>query len=219
MASQLLPSPQSGVSHKSMALINGAVAFLSNDGIVAVEGTHASLDLSNQFFTRDVWRTRYANDLASMQLAYHDGCLVAASSASATAFVARLDEAAGSFTQLSAQYDAVFYLPLLDTMYYSQGAGVYRFRAGSNLSADWWSKDFILGYPVNFGALYIRCTGSVTVTLYADSVSWYSFAAASTGYYRLPAGKKALRWSIRLQTSANVEEVAIAESMGELRSV
>lgn len=219
MSQQLLPIPQAGVSHRSMTLIEGAVAFASNDGIVSVQGSQASMEISQRFFSRDDWRGRYGSDLASIRFAYHDGFVVAASSASALGFIVRLDEAAGTFSQYNLQTDSAFYLPLLDTLYYSVGANVYRFRAGSYHTLDWWSKDFILPKYVNFAAAYISCQGSVVVTLYAEGAQWYQFTAAQSGYYRLPSGKKSLRWSVRFQTASVVQEFALGESMSELQDV
>lgn len=220
MQQSLLPIPQSGVTHRSMALLEGSVAYASNDGIVMVSGSQATMNVSQQFFSREDWRGRYADVLGDIRFTYHDGFLVAASSTQAKGFVVRLDEAAGTFAQYNVQLDAAFYLPILDTLYYSVGTKLYRFRGSESFhTADWWSKDYVLGKHVNFGAGYIRCQGPVTITLYADGVQWHQVTMNSTGYFRIPAGNRALKWSIRLQTTSVVEEVVIAESMTELRSV
>lgn len=215
----LLPIPQAGVTHRSMTMLEGGVAFASNDGIVYVSGSQATLDISQKFFSREDWRARYSGILSDIRFAYHDGFLVAVSSTTSKGFIVRMDEATGTFSQYNWQYAAAFYLPLLDTLYYSIGNTLYRFRAGSYHTLDWWSKDFILGKHTNFGAAYIRCSGSVTVTLYADGAQWHQFTATSSGYYRLPAGNKALKWSVRFQTANRVEEFAMAEAMSELRNV
>lgn len=144
-----------------------------------------------------------------------------ASSQEAKGIIIRLDEAAGTLTQFNETFDSMFYLPITDTLYYSKGSNVYRLRDGaaSYYTLDWWSKEFTLPNYANFGAFYIRCTASTTVTIYVDGASWHTFTAAATGYYRLPAGKRALRWSIRVQTAGKIEEIAMAESMSEFRSV
>jgi hypothetical protein len=72
---------------------------------------------------------------------------------------------------------------------------------------------------INFGAFFIRCTASTVVSIYVDTALWHTFTAAATGYYRLPAGKRALRWSVRVQTTGKIEEIAMAESMSEFRNV
>lgn len=223
MQQQMLPIPQAGKSKNSMALVEGGVAFLSPDGIVYVQGSRASLDLSQQLFTRDTWREQYGAALADMSCGYHDGFLVAASTSaytvSPTGFMVRLDEAPGTYTRFAIHADAMFYLPTNDSLYYSMGANVYLFRGADPMLAEWTSKDFVLGMPVNFAGLYIRCTGAVNITLKIDGAAWYTFTANTTGYYRLPAGKKGLRWTITLKTYYSVQELTLAESFGELRSV
>jgi hypothetical protein len=218
MRSQLLSSPQSGISHRSMAVVDGGVAFLSNDGIVIVEGSQASLQ-SDAIFTRETWRAVYGDVLDDMWVGHHDGHLIGASASESTGFIIRMERGGASYSRWPQEVDALFRLQVTDSLYYATGAAVYAFRAGSALELDWWSKDFILGKPTNFGAFYIRTTGSVDVELFLDNVSWYTFTAAATGYYRLPAGKKGLCWSVRVQTSANIQEMILAEGMGELRSV
>lgn len=219
MQSMPLPAPQAGITHRSMVQLEGTVAFGSNDGIVLVNGSQATLDISQKFFSREDWRSRYATILDDVRFAYHDGFLVAVSSSENKGFIVRMDEAAGTFTQFNVRYDSAYYLPVADTLYYSIGNKLYRFRDGDYYQADWWSKEFILGQYTSFGAAYVRCRGPVTVSIYADNVLWHSFEATQTGYFRLPAGKRALSWSVRFQTEAALEEFVMAESMGELRSV
>lgn len=219
MQSMPLPAPQAGITHRSMAQLEGAVAFASNDGIVLVSGSQATLDVSQKFFSREDWRSRYATILDDVRFAYHDGFLVAVSSSENKGFIVRMDEAAGTFTQFNVRYDSAYYLPVADTLYYSVGNKLYRFRDGDYYQADWWSKEFVLGQYTSFGAAYVRCRGPVTVSIYADNVLWHSFEATQTGYFRLPAGKRALSWSVRFQTEDALEEFVMAESMGELRSV
>jgi hypothetical protein len=221
MSQQKLPIPQAGISQKLMTQLEGAVAYASADGIVLVQGSQASLTLSQKFYSREDWRSTFATIADDAKFGYTDGYLVLVSSQEAKGIIIRLDEAAGTLTQFNETFDSMFYLPITDTLYYSKGANVYRLRDGASgyYTLDWWSKEFTLPSYANFGAFFIRCTASTTVTIYVDGVSWHTFTAASTGYYRLPAGKRALRWSMRLQTTGKVEEVVMAESMSELRSV
>ena len=219
MSQQMLPTPQAGVSHRSMTMVDGAVVFASNDGFVTVEGSKASTEISQKFFSRDDWRARYGSYLSTMQFAYHDGFVVAAAQGSPVGFIVRLDEAAGTFSQFNQQVDAMFYLPVLDTLYYSVGNQVYRFRAGTNYTLDWWSKEYVLPGPLSFAGGYIRCSGSVTVMVYADNALWHTFTANGDGFFRLPAGKRANRWSFRFQTTGSVQRFTVAQSLGELRNV
>lgn len=221
MSQQKLPLPQAGIAQRLMVNLEGAVAYASADGIVLVQGSQSTMALSQKFYSREDWRLTFSSISDDARFGYTDGYLVMVSSQEAKGIIIRLDEAAGTLTQFNETFDSMFYLPITDTLYYSKGANVYRLRDGASgyYTLDWWSKEFTMPTYTNFGAFYIRCTASTVVTIYVDGVSWHSFTAASTGYYRLPAGKRALRWSIRVQTAGKIEEIAMAEAMSEFRNV
>lgn len=221
MAQQKLPLPQAGIAQRLMINLEGAVAYASADGIVLVQGSQSTMTLSQKFYSREDWRLTFSSISDDARFGYTDGYLVMVSSQEAKGIIIRLDEAAGTLTQFNETFDSMFYLPITDTLYYSKGANVYRFRDASAgyYTLDWWSKDFTMPNYINFGAFFIRCTASTTVTIYVDGTSWHTFTAAATGYYRLPAGKRALRWSVRVQTTGKIEEIAMAESMSEFRNV
>lgn len=221
MAQQKLPLPQAGIAQRLMVNLEGSVAYASADGIVLVQGSQSTMTLSQKFYSREDWRSTFATIADDARFGYTDGYLVMVSSAEAKGIIIRLDEAAGTLTQFNETFDSMFYLPITDTLYYSKGANVYRLRDGAAAyyTLDWWSKEFTMPNYTNFGAFFIRCTASTAVTIYVDGVSWHTFTAAATGYYRLPAGKRALRWSVRVQTAGKIEEIAMAESMSEFRNV
>jgi len=221
MSQQKLPIPQAGIAQRLMVNLEGVVAYASSDGIVLVQGSQSTMTLSQKFYSREDWRSTFATIADDARFGYTDGYLVMVSSQEAKGIIIRLDEAAGTLTQFNETFDSMFYLPITDTLYYSKGANVYRLRDGSAsyYTLDWWSKEFTMPNYTNFGAFYIRCTASTAVTIYVDGASWTTFTAATTGYYRLPAGKRALRWSVRVQTTGKIEEIGLAESMSEFRSV
>lgn len=218
-----LPVPQSGISQRSMTNVNGAVAFLSPDGIVLVQGSQATLDLSNKLFTREVWRTRYASQLSNMSLAYHDGFLVASSSATFLGFMVHTDEGQGStFTEYPVQTSCFYYVPALDTLYFSVGTSVFSFGTSSEFNLTWQSKDFIFPKLESFGACFIRTSGSVTVSIILGDTTYYTFTAPSTGYYRIPAVSngqdgRGRRWSVALSGTSTVSEFYLAQTMAELK--
>lgn len=225
MQQSLLPAPQAGIATRSMTKVDGGVVFASHDGMVMVQGSQATLGFSHNYFNRDDWRARYGTILsnADMRFNFHDGFLVA-TSPDALGFIVRTDEARNTYTQYNQAIDSTFQIPLLDTLYYSQGASVYQFRGGPSYHTfDWQSKDFIFPSPINFAIGYIRCSGPVTITLYADGVQYpnntYTTVMNSTGYFRIPAALRAVRWSVELQSSYSVYEFYIASSQTELRRV
>lgn len=239
MSPTRLPAPQAGISNRMMVSMEGAVAYASNDGIVLVQGSNASLDFSRRYFNREDWRTNYSSVLfdgaGALRFAYHDGFLVAASAISGKGFIVRTDEANYTYTRYSDTIDAFFQLPLRDTLYFSKGSTIYEFRAGSsNYTYEWWSKDFIFPKPVAFGAGYMRTGGATEIRLYADGVEYYRTTISSTGYFRIPSARKpgdgllpsvasgipgsALRWSVYLTGTYTVDELYLASSMNELKN-
>jgi hypothetical protein len=160
-----------------------------------------------------------------MRLSFHDGHLVATSNTAELGFILRLSEDVGALSRLATRVDSTFRLPVTGSLYYSVGPAVYRFRGGSNLSFDWWSRDFAYNAETNFGAGYIRCEGPIRLQVYTDGTLWYDTATdalrggagLTTGSFRLPAGLEALRWSVRLQGTYEVHEFRIAGTFDELK--
>ena len=212
--------PQSGIAQRSMVMVDGGVVYASNDGIVMVEGGSATMAAGGALFTRKTWRGRYESALldASMRFGYHDGCLVMTSKTLGAGFLIRLDEDAGAFSRTTESYDAMFLLPVTDTLYYSVGSNVYRFNTGGALPMDWWSKDFIYPNPVTFGAGRIKCGGPVRMRLYAEGQLVHD-VMISNGEFRIKNLLKQLKWSVRLTASTPITEFAIARSMLDLKNV
>lgn len=248
-----LSVPCGGISHRSMTKLENGVAFLSNEGIVVVDGSQASLTASQNFWTRQAWRDTYGDYLDELMLAYHDGFLVCVSNGyksgvatnDAVGFLLRLDEATGALTHFNYQFNAMLRLPVQDTLYYAVGRKIYRFRESDALGAVWYSRETVFKQFTKFGAGYLRAngTGTVTLQLYVDgaamtywngdaippaeqaypAISFTVDASHKKFYFRLPGAVSTggLRWQVRLTTSGavDVHEVALAQTMGELRDV
>lgn len=221
-----IPIPVGGVSQLGMVSIEGMVAFLSQEGIVLVEGTQGSLGFSQKLFTRADWRARYGSILTGMRLSYHAGFLIASSSTATSngdyGFAVRIDEAAGQYTRYNAPISTTARVPVLDSLYFSttdDGVGaknVYEFNAGSAQTYTWWSKDFVFPDYTSFGAFYIRASGFVEITFYLDGVQFFHTTASGTMYGRMPSGS-GLRWSVKFSnTTADIYEFILAQTMGEL---
>lgn len=225
-----LPVPVGGISQKGICNVEGAVALVTNDGILLVNGSQADFNMSQQLFTREVWRSRYGSYLSDMRLNYHDGFLVASFSIGITGFIVRTDEAPGSFSRHDLTITSAANYPADDSLIYtessvSNGRKVLKFRGSStNGNCFWSSKEYTFQKPELMGAFYIRCSASVLVTIFIDGgASYWSTTASSTGYYRIPAsnnGKdgRGLRWQINLSTSGVISEFLMAQTMAELKS-
>lgn len=212
--------PQAGVSQRSMVAIDGAVCFVSRDGLPLVQGAVGTMEMSQKLFTREKWLERYEDiiDDASVILAYHDGYVVGVSRTTAKGFVIRMDEDVGSFIQTFDRFDALQHLPVNDSLYYSLSGNIYRFRHGALIDYDWWGKDFITPKYESFGAIFINASGPAQLTIYAEGVQVFD-ATVQPGHRRLPTLNAARRWSFRLRGQAVVKELFVATSMEELQDV
>lgn len=209
----IIPSPQAGVSKRSVGQVGPYVAFLSNDGVVIVRGTDATPTDSLRLFTREVWRERFASALASSRITSHDGKAYITFDNGASGFVLNLEDQSGC-VWLDETVDAAFIHPEADALYISQGANIYNLHVGpSRKSYTWQSKDFVTPAPMNFGALQLIGSGSLTYSLYADggvvSTATVSLSSAGT-IVRLPSGFKAKIWSITLEGTGIVQEANLA---------
>lgn len=227
VTSMVVPIPVGGITHQSMCAVEGGVAFLSNDGIVVVEGSQASLAVNQRLFTRQVWRDMFGDDLPTMHLAYHDGTVVAASWAADTGFVLELDEAGGAMTRYNFQHTALMRLPVQDALYYAANNKIYRFREGEYLNAAWNSKVFITPKYVKLGIGFARMSGSGTIKaeMYADEALVHTETlspdATHAKYFRLPSHRGALKWQIILTLTGGciLEDIAFAQTPEELKEV
>lgn len=246
MTTAKLNVDQAGVSKWSIAVVDGAVLYASNDGLVTITGGTASLMQSQKFFTREVWRQRYGSGLAGMRFSVWDGRLVVFhTSGSFTPFMIRTDEADGTMTDLPNLTAAcAFISQLSDQFYFAQGTGLYQFNGGNDLDAVWQSREAVLTKPVNYGILQSVCTGSWalyvtaalseapdvskqgtftrgawTVTISSTEVIASTSLAAGTMTLRMVGGFESDRWKVKLIGSGRFRELRLAGAGRELATV
>ncbi|MFA5630350.1 MAG: hypothetical protein WC997_02460 [Porticoccaceae bacterium] len=210
---------QAGVSKWSIAVVDGTVVYATNDGFVVFHGATASLERSHLFFTREVWRARYAAGLSSMRFSVWDGRLIVFSGTGAfTPFMIRLDEADGALTDLPTFAAASAFVSILsDQCYYSLGNGIYQFNGGDNLPCTWQSREEITVRPVNFGIFQAVATGAWTLSVFADGVLRHTAAITEGKHtYRLPSGFEADRWQFRVTGIGAFKELRVATTGREL---
>lgn len=215
-----LDLPQQGIAQRAMVNVDGAAAFASPDGLPLVSGSLATMTASQKLFTRKKWRELFGAilDDASIRLAFFDGAVIASSHSQATGFTLRLDEGVGNFSRRDLAFDAMFPVPVIDALYYSVGANVYRWGAGDSLTMDWWGRDWIYPKEISIGALYIRASAAVRLRIYCDD-TLISDEEVTTGWHRPQEAVLGRRWSFRLSGTATVYEFKWARSMGELKNV
>ena len=217
-----LTHSQAGVSDHGMCVVGSTVAYISNDGIAVVSGLEVNLSISQQLWTREKWRERFASVLGDLELAYHDGSLVCGTSTAGKMWEIRLDSEGGGhltmFDTLTA--NALYVLPVSDQLYIAQGQNLLQYKGGSTpFTYDWWSKDIFKPRPVQLNAGYVNTDGPVTVSVYLDGALLHQQSFTQASYFRLPSGKKGLKWSFRLQGTGTVKELSLASRKSELANV
>lgn len=223
---------QAGVSKWSIAVVDGVVMYASNDGLVTINGAMATLSQSQQFFTRDVWRSKYSAGLSTMRFSVWDGRLVVFSSAgSFTPFMIRFDEADGSMTDLPAlSADCGFVSQLSDQFYYVKSQVLYQFNGGTDQTAVWQSRELVLTRPVNYGAGQIVAEGSWSVEFWAyvknPATGLFEYqkkhtqsATGGVTNFRLPSGFESDRWRVKITGTGRFRELRVAQTARELSTL
>lgn len=223
---------QAGVSKWSIAVVDGAVMYGSNDGLVALTGATASLVQSQKFFTREVWRKAYGIGMSTMRFAVWDGRLVVFSSGAAfTPFMIRFDEADGTLTDLpNFAAQCAFISQLSDQFYYAAGVTLYQFNGGAALPAVWQSRETVLPRPVNFGVAQALIDGawSIEFWAYVQNATTKAFEwqlkhtqALATGLvnFRLPSGYESDRYRLKISGTGRFRELRVAQTARELATL
>lgn len=217
-----LPVRASIVSKRAITAQGGAAWYASEDGLVTVQGTSATLEPWQQLFTREKWRSIYGAALANLVLAAHDGFIVGLFP-TGDGFLFRTDEDQGEFVRINISGRCAFVLPQTDGLYIGTDTGIVQFAAGQNMPVTWSSKEFTTPKPVSFSAIEICGSGSITAAISGDGVSSVVVINADRRgkAVRLPAGWKAQRWRVllSLQDSSYVTSVRIAETPSEFANV
>lgn len=219
MTAMRLNVDQAGVSSRAIAVVDGVVMYASHDGIVAIQGASGSLIPSQKFFTREVWRERYATGLPSMSFAVWDGRLVAYSTNGAfVPFMIRFDEADGQMTELpSLVAQCHFVSQLSDQCYYASGPGVYQLCGGANQQAVWMSGENVLNRPLNFGAASAVVEGEFVVELWAHNGTEHikrheQTVRSGVTTFRLPGGYLSDRYKIKISGRGRFRELRVSET-------
>lgn len=222
MTNSALNIQQAGASKWALADIGGQIVYASHDGIVAFDGGLPTMAFSDNYFTRDVWRARYAAGLSSMRFAVWDGRLIVYSSAAAfTPFMIGLDEARGAMTELPGLIaQCSFVSPVADQCFIVNGSSLLRLAGGPQLTVKWTSRTFVLNRPCNFSVAQAVCEGEWHVRVYADGQLRHSQLGLSGNVtFRLPAGFLSDRWQIEITGTGNFRELRVAETATDLKAM
>lgn len=210
---------QACASKRSVVAMADGVIYASPNGLVSVSQSGISL-VTKGLFTRKEWQTykpdsfhAYAYDgryIAFYNNGTTQGCLI---------FSFNGQEPALTISDLTAT--AGFMEPLTGRLYLMQGSNITRFDDGSALTLVWRSKLFTLPQYDNLAwAQVIAKAYPVTFRVYGyDSSYSYTKTVSGAHPFRIPAAIRYRSLEVEVEGTQEIEQIAVASSMEELRSI
>jgi hypothetical protein len=207
------------VSKRSAVTMGGGVIYASPNGLVAVSQSGANL-ITKGLFTRKEWQAYspasiHAYPYDNRYVAFYDtgstqGCLI---------FSFTGQEPALTISDITAT--AGFMEPLTGRLYMMQGANITRFDDGSPMTLAWRSKLFTLNQHENLGwAQVIAKTYPLTLRVFGyDSAYTATHSVTGPQPFRLPAAIRYRSVEVEVEGTREVEQIILASSMAEVRSV
>lgn len=241
---------QHAVPSRAVTLTPAGVMYASPEGLVNISGGRAR-PVGRNLWTREEWQLRYKDGFPVMRLAYADGQIIAyfpggqvigfkLSAADSEPLLVKYfpekqpDFNANPIAHFQSPRDGKLYL-----IYPFENDGSSQIREAFNedqlrTPAQYWTREVHLAKPENLGAWMVRGYGgtvrvevfddrSRAIPIYDKTVSLAgTFAATnSTAQGRLPGGRKARNYSVRLTLGRNtvIREVYLASTPQELQRV
>lgn len=221
MSETKIAVPQACVSKPSIVDMGDGVIYSAPDGLVSIGSGGLSV-ITEKLYSREQWQ---ALNPSSIRGFVYNGRYVMTYD-NGTRGIVMFDFTGqgavltSSDVNLSTAITAGYYDPTTDTLYFAQGANIVRFDRGSNLNLTWKSKVFRLPFEDNFAVAQVHADSyPVTLKVYGDGVLRHTQTVASSKEFRLPSGFRCRDWEFQIEGSATVTEVAIANSVAELRGV
>jgi hypothetical protein len=229
---------QACVARRGMADLGSFVAYPSPDGLM-IMGSGVAENATRALFTRDQW---LALAPASFVAAAHNGKYYAFydTGAATGCLILDLTEGSADFCDIAAT--AVHVDLLTDSLYVQRGDDIVKWDAGSALTLNRKGKRHslprpgcltvakvkALGYPLTF-KLHAKLGSAAEATAVA-AASGGALAAsgdtvistatvASAKPFRLPGGYRTEYAELEVEGNVEIEEIAAAETMSELRQI
>jgi hypothetical protein len=214
-----LPQKQACVSKRSIVEMNGGVIYASPDGLQQITEGGGLSPLTSAIINRDEWQSYVPESIQAFELdnryyAFYDngttqGCLVFDFSNKP------------HFHKLDAYATAGYNDRRKDSLYLAIGSNIQRWDGGStNYTMTWKSKKYRFSSQINMGAGKVDADGyPVTLKLYADGALKHTQTVANNSTFKLPAGYRAEKYEIQIESAYKINTVAVGETVRDIRQV
>lgn len=211
---------QSCVSKRGVAQVGRVVAYPSPDGLVMVQGGQARLSTKN-YYKKEDWE---AIDPDTLLATVYDKRYYGWADSGSIIF--DFDEGIAAVTTTDETATAVFNDLQSDSLFIVQSNMIKEWNAGTDpLKLTWKSKEFELKAPSNMKVARVKAStypvdGSgteCTLKIYAKGVLVSTQEVFDDDAFLLPRLRPERVWSFQIESYHDVEELAIATSMAELR--
>ena len=201
------------VSARSVVTVQGSVMYASPNGLVALSPSGTDV-VTKKMFDRETWQATV--DPTALFAVKWDNKYVAFKATGG--FVLDID---GNLTTHSVDATAAYVDPQTDNLYLAVGTEIKKWNYGSALTATWKSKLYNVPAPTNFSCFQLNAVtyGNLTFKMYVNGTLAYSVAVTGANPYRLPAGSLQQRYEFEVVGTDQWTQLAIANSVQELKSV
>lgn len=220
MALVKLESPQSCVSKRSIAAMDGGVLYASPDGLIYVTGSGQVSNVTAALFSREEWQALVPSSIHGY---YHEGRYHAFynNGTAQKGFIFDPSQGTGALTFVDTYATAGFTDTVQDALYLKVGTTIVKWGADNDkLSYTWRSAIFEMPAPENKAcAQVVAKSYPATFKLYADGVLKHTQTVANADPFWLPSGYRARYYEVELSGTAEVLSVHVADAMEELGGV
>lgn len=220
MALVKLDSPQSCVSKRSIAAMDGGVIYASPDGLIYVTGSGQVSNVTAALFSREEWQALVPSSIHGY---YHEGRYHAFYNDGTVqkGFIFDPSQGTGALTFVDTYATAGFTDTVQDALYLKVGTTIVKWGADNDkLSYTWRSAIFEMPAPENKAcAQVVAKSYPATFKLYADGVLKHTQTVANADPFWLPSGYRARYYEVELSGTAEILSVHVADAMEELGGV
>jgi hypothetical protein len=212
-----LPIPYSCVSKRSIVSIGDMVVYASEEGLVSVGRSGATL-LTEQMFNRDDWATYTPSTLKAWR--WGRFYLAAYIRSNTTALFAidplRPEDGVIFFDGIGV---ASGYTDVKEERVYMATADrLVRWDGGVARQYDWCSRPFSLAAPEPMNAVRVLAEAyPVTVRVYRDGTEQAHVVVNNHRPRRIPGGRLGREYVVQVSADTSVRDVVVASSMDEIK--